>query len=61
MRYIAAIAALVITYIVASIAYAELMPLSLHANVFRDRPALLGFLLFLISATAAVVTFRMVG
>jgi hypothetical protein len=61
MSYIAAIAALVITYFVISFAYAELMPFSLHNNLFRERPALLGFLLFLISVVAAVIAFRTAG
>jgi hypothetical protein len=61
MSYIAAIAALIITYLVASFAYAELMPLSLHDSLFRGRPHILGFLLFLISVAAAVIAFKMTG
>lgn len=54
MRYIAAVVAFIITYFAVSFAYAELAP---YPNYFQSRPALLGFLLFLISLSGAVIAF----
>jgi hypothetical protein len=60
MRYFAAIAAFVITYIVVSVAYAELAPFAL-GNFFRGRQALLGFILFAICLIGAGAAFMAVG
>ncbi|MBU6462151.1 MAG: hypothetical protein KGK01_00090 [Bradyrhizobium sp.] len=60
MKYLAAIVAFVVTYFVASFAYAELAPFAL-ANYFRDRQALLGYLLFAICLVGAGIAFVVVG
>jgi hypothetical protein len=57
LRYISAIVAFIVTYFVASFAYAELFPAAVHQNFFRERRALLGFLMFLISMAGAVAAF----
>jgi len=54
LPYIAAIVGFIVTYVAASFAYAELAP---YPNYFQSRPALLGFLLFLISLSGAAIGF----
>jgi hypothetical protein len=59
MRYLAAIAAFVITYFIAAVAYAELVPQSWE--VLRARPGLLSFFLLAICLISAVVAVLLVG
>ena len=60
MRYVAAIIAFVVTYIVVSFIYAEFAPYALHV-FFRDRHPLLGYVLFVICLIGAGAAFVMVG
>jgi hypothetical protein len=56
LHLVAAVVAFVVAYFIAGFAYAELMPFSV-GFYFRDRPSVLGFILFAISLAAAVITF----
>jgi len=60
MRYVAAVAAFVVAYLLVGFAYAELAPRAM-GDYFRERPAMLGFILFLVSVIAAVAAFEIVG
>jgi hypothetical protein len=57
LRYVAAIVAFIVTYFVATLAYGELFSAAIHQNFIHSRPALLGFLMLLISLAGAVLAF----
>jgi hypothetical protein len=60
MRYFAAVAVFVIAYFVLTLVYGELAPFSWGAY-FRDRPYVLGYIMFALCLAAAVAAFLAVG